>query len=236
MQHQLYVAVIDGQPLFREGIVQALSSQPDFKVVGQGATYQDACWIAEERKATVVTITVDDSDLPLSRISALVAQNPALNILVLTSEIHAEHLRTAFSHGAKGCISKEASRLELVQAVRAIGEGGLFVSPKLSATLFSAPPSMSNERTVRVPEQMTYREEQILALLGQGLTNKEIARKINLQEKTVKGHITSILDKLNVNNRVQAALVAKRMQKGDDRPRTPISGASGLPRLELATA
>jgi DNA-binding NarL/FixJ family response regulator len=209
MQRKLSVAFVDDQPLFRQGIVQTLLDHHDIDIVGQGSSASEATAIAAATMPDVIVLGTDMAGGCMDIVGTLAANYPATSILVLAGSEHQQDLRTAFTRGAKGFVSKEASGYELVQAIRTLAGGGFFVSPRMSASLFAFQEQPRSERRAP-PEQMTFREEQILSLLGEGLTNKEIARRIDLHEKTVKGHLTKIMEKLRVSNRVQAALVARK--------------------------
>ena len=119
-------------------------------------------------------------------------------------------MRDAFAAGVRGCVLKGAGRLELLEAVRDVYRGEGYLSPTLAASMMRtlAGPIDSGEKA-RHPAQLTYREDQIFRLLSAGLKNKEIGRRLNLSEKSIKRYVTCIFEKLNVRNRVEAAMVSR---------------------------
>jgi DNA-binding NarL/FixJ family response regulator len=136
--------------------------------------------------------------------------NPKIRILILSGRGGEDQVRAAFERGAHGYMVKASTGAELVQAVRALNHCERYVSPRLAARLFMS--TGQSHPDVAKPTDglphLTPREEQILSILSNGRSNKEIGNKLDLSEKTVKHHITNILQKLQVRNRVEAALLA----------------------------
>ena len=125
-------------------------------------------------------------------------------------------MRDAFAAGVRGCVLKGAGRLELLEAVRDVSRGEGYLSPTLAASMMRtlAGPIDSGEKAQH-PAQLTYREDQIFRLLSAGLKNKEIGRRLNLSEKSIKRYVTCIFEKLNVRNRVEAAMLSRTTSQQD---------------------
>jgi two-component system, NarL family, nitrate/nitrite response regulator NarL len=209
MGSKVRVGIIDQHPLFRDGIIYNLDSQTDIEIVGLGGTARDAVQIARETKPDVLVI---DSDISggMSAIEEIVLTYPTVMILMLASTSDDEQICTALKRGVRGCLAKGTTSRELVQTVRSLSQGEHYVSPSIAAKLL-----MRSGITKPAPEarsdrfsDLTQREEQILSILIEGRSNKEIGNKLDLSEKTIKHHVTNILQKLQVRNRVEAALLA----------------------------
>jgi two-component system, NarL family, nitrate/nitrite response regulator NarL len=208
MTNKIRVGVVDPHPLFRDGVILALEAQPDLEVVGRGASAADAIRIACESEPDVIVL--DMPDRGLDAVEAIARQRPMLRILLLTAVADEERVRAALSGGARGYLVKGTGGPELVQAVRSLNQGESYVSPSLAAKLLmrSKPDGAGVAKPADRFSDLTPREEQILSILSNGRSNKEIGNKLDLSEKTIKHHVTNILQKLQVRNRVEAALLA----------------------------
>ena len=210
MTQKIRVAVVDQHPLFRDGIVVHLEAQPDVEVVGLGTSIRDALRLAGEGEPDVIVLDMSLLDSGLEALEAITQQHPTTKILLFTLGADEEQVCAALKCGARGYLLKGTSGPELVQAVRMLNQGESYVSPSLAAKLLmrSGPSRASEAQPAHRLSELTRREEEILSILGKGRSNKEIGNKLDLSEKTVKHHITNILQKLQVRNRVEAALVA----------------------------
>jgi DNA-binding NarL/FixJ family response regulator len=210
MEKKIRVAVVDKHPLFRDGVILALNSQLDAEVVGQGASAKDAIRIAEEIKPDVLVLDTDTLGHSMDAVDAILQHNPAIGILFFAVVIDEERVYAALRRGVRGYLLKGSNRAELAQTVRVLDEGKSYISPSLAAKLLmcSGPGRSSEAKTTGRLPHLTPREEQILSILVQGRSNKEIGNKLELSEKTIKHHLTNILQKLRVRNRVEAALLA----------------------------
>jgi two-component system, NarL family, nitrate/nitrite response regulator NarL len=210
MMGKIRVGVIDKHPLFRDGVILALNSQPDIEVVSQGASVWDAIEVAHKSQLDVIVLDSSTLDLSMGAVESILQQHPTIRILILAVTADEEHVYTALKRGVRGYLLKGASGTELIQTVRVLNQGQSFISPSLAAKLLmrSSPGMASEARGSGHLPHLTPREQQILSILAQGRSNKEIGNKLDLSEKTIKHHLTNILQKLRVRNRVEAALVA----------------------------
>jgi two-component system, NarL family, nitrate/nitrite response regulator NarL len=206
MTIKIRVGVIDPHPLFRDGVILALEAQPDIEVVGLGASAADAVRIACESEPDVIVL--DTTDGGLDAVDVIARQRPMLKILILTAVTDEEQVCAALSRGARGYLAKGTGGPELVQAVRALNQGESHVSPSLAAKLLMRSKPDRVAKPADRFSDLTPREEQILSILSNGRSNKEIGNTLDLSEKTIKHHVTNILQKLHVRNRVEAALLA----------------------------
>jgi two-component system nitrate/nitrite response regulator NarL len=210
MTKSIRVGVVDQHPLFRDGVIFTLEAEADIEVVGQGASAADAIKMARESEPDVIVLDTSLPDSSLDAIAAIIQQHPRVRILVLTVVADEEQVCAALKGGARGYLLKGTNGSELVRAVRVLSQDESYVAPSLAAKLLMRP-DPSSVKVAKPKDRLTHltqREEQILVILGNGRSNKEIGNKLDLSEKTVKHHVTNILQKLQVRNRVEAALLA----------------------------
>ncbi len=196
------VAVVDDHPLFREGVTRSLSEVSDFVVVGEGANTGDATMIASNARPDVLLLDVSMPGNGLSVIDEILSLSPDTRILILTASEEVDTLVAALQRGAKGYILKGVGARSLAEAIRTVFKGTRYVSPTMSAKVMEY--SLSGQTSDK--DTLTPREREVMDLVAQGLSNKHIGLRLDLQEKTVKHHMTQILTKLGVTNRTEAAL------------------------------
>ena len=203
----LSVAIIDDHPLFREGVVDTLHSSRTADVVGVGGTADDAVRIAKEERPDILLL---DLSIPGSGIEAVRSVSrvcPVVKIIMLTVSENEDDVAQALEAGAKGYVLKGTSGPELLKAMLAVSRGESYVAPDLAARLLT---HRQEPQPAPVLAELTKREAQILAQVARGLTNKEIARDLSLREKTVKHHMTNVMQKLQVRNRLEAAMIFRK--------------------------
>jgi len=214
MPEYIRILVADDHPLFREGVVHSLTSEPDFSVVGQASSGEDALRMARDLLPDVVLL-----DIGMPGWGGIVAAEkittacPATRIVMLTVLEDEDKLLASFKAGAHAYVLKGVSAHELARVVRSVAEGEVYVTPSLAAGILV---TLSQNRSPQDPlEGLTERESEILKLVGRGLTNREIGEQFHLSEKTIKHYITNILQKLHVRSRVEAAMLAVRGSRGN---------------------
>lgn len=211
MPDLLRVLVADDHPLFREGVVQTLSSQADIEVVSEAGSGEEAVRLATQLLPDLVVL---DLGMPkgggIAATRQIAASCPATAILILTVSEDPDDLLAALKAGARGYVLKGVPAHGLVHAVRAVTAGEVYVAPTLASSILH---EMSRP-TVDPFDQLTPREREILELVAKGHTNREIGQKLYLAEKTVKHYMTNVLQKLHVRSRVEAALLAQRRELG----------------------
>jgi DNA-binding NarL/FixJ family response regulator len=200
------VAIIDDHPLFREGVVNMLTSVGGIEVVAEGATAADALKIAQEHAPHLMLLDIGIAGGGIEAASNLARAHPNMQIVMLTASEDEQHVASALRAGARGYLLKGSSGHELVEAVRTIAKGDSYVAPNLAARLLSKKISQIETVADYNSHDLTSREAEIFALVAQGMSNKEIARAFKSTERTVKHHMTNIMQKLKVRNRVEAAL------------------------------
>lgn len=198
------ITVVDDHPLFREGVTRSLREIGGFEIVGEGATAADAERLAQIEKPDVMLLDISMPGGGLQAAANILAKDPDQKIVILTvSEANAD-LALALRTGVRGYVLKGVRSSSLAEILKSIAAGEKYVSPMLSAQLLN---ELIQPRKVDLVDQLSDREIGILELVAEGLSNKEAAKRLFLQEKTIKHHMTRILAKLKVRNRTEAALL-----------------------------
>ncbi|MDQ0958081.1 two-component system response regulator DevR [Streptomyces sp. B4I13] len=210
------VFLLDDHEVVRRGVHDLLEDQPDITVVGEAATAEQALVRAPALRPQVAVLDVrlpDGNGIDVCR--ELRSRMPDLACLMLTSFDDEEALLDAIMAGASGYVLKQIQGTDLVSAVRTVAGGQSLLDPsattRLMARLRGAEEKKSEPEADGLPN-LTDREREILALIGEGLTNRQIGQRLYLAEKTVKNHISRLLAKLGVERRIQAAVIATQAQ------------------------
>lgn len=207
MNSAVRIAVIDDHPLFREGVIRSLTETGRFTVVGEGGSSMDAVRIAAEARPDILLIDLSMPGEGLSAIAPIRTRDPNMRIVVLTVSEAAEDVAVALNGGVNGYVLKGVGSRALTEILVAVANGETYVTPTLSARLLSHLSSDKRSPIVTDPiHSLTSREREVLDLVAQGLSNKEIAIRLDLHEKTIKHHMTAILAKLRASNRTEAAM------------------------------
>ena len=204
------VVVIDDHAVVRGGLEQLLSAEGDIEVVGTADDGEQAVALVESSTPHVVLM-----DLSMPRMDgveatrAVTSRFPEVNVVVLTSFADRQRVLDALEAGASGYLLKDADPTEVAVAVRAAAAGGSPLDPKAARVLLDA-------RRSRPTVTLTAREREVLALVAEGLANKNIARRLGITERTVKAHLTSVFQAIGVADRTQAALWAREHLEGGE--------------------
>ncbi|MFI2200477.1 response regulator [Streptomyces sp. NPDC020192] len=216
-QDPIRVFLLDDHEVVRRGLTDLLDAEPDIQVVGDADTAEHALSRGPALRPDVAVLDVrlpDGDGITVCR--ELRDRMPELACLMLTSFDDEEALLDAIMAGASGYVLKQIKGSDLVSAVRTVASGQSMLDPATTARLMHSlrDPAV----TPSVPPELaglSPRERDILALIGDGLTNREIGKKLYLSEKTVKNHISRMLSKLGVQRRVQAAVLASHLEPQD---------------------
>lgn len=208
------VLLADDQALFREGIRTLLSVQPDIEVVGEASDGEEAIQLAAKLRPAVVLM-----DLQMPRLDGVEATRllrdlvPNCRVIVLTTFEDDEYVFAGLRAGAVGYLLKDTSAEALVQAIHAAVRGESFIQPSVAAKVVAEFSRLADQvpRAEPLAESLSDRELEVLRLVSKGATNREIASTLVIAEGTVKNHMTSILGKLGVRDRTQAALKAREV-------------------------
>lgn len=208
------VVVVDDHALFRRGLENVLSDEPDIEIVGEAGDGVEAVRRVEELRPDVVLM-----DVRMPRASGIEAARqirdrvPESKVIMLTVSDEEEDLFESVKAGAAGYLLKEVSIDEVADAVRAVSRGHSLISPSMASKLlaeFNALSQRAEERTKAQSPTLTERELEVLKLVANGLSNKEIAGELFIAENTVKNHVRNILEKLHLHSRMEAVVYAMR--------------------------
>jgi DNA-binding NarL/FixJ family response regulator len=195
------VLVADDHPLARAGLEQLLAALDGIALVGTAAGGEEAVRLVAEREPDVVLMDLEMPDKDgVQATRELLARRPGTAVVVLTSFSDRERILAALDAGAVGYLLKDVQPDELARAIEAAAGGESPLHPRAARELLAARQAFG--------PQLSAREEEVLALLAQGLPNKLIARRLEISERTVKGHLTRIFERIGVTDRTQAALWA----------------------------
>jgi two-component system, NarL family, nitrate/nitrite response regulator NarL len=212
MSDRITIVVVDDHPLFRQGVVAALQQEPDFQVVGETDSGEQALQLARTLMPQVMLLDVSMTGWNGIQTAEKVSiACPATAIVMLTVSDDKDRLLAAFKAGARAYVLKGVSAQELARVVRAAAAGEVYVSQSLAGEMLV---SLTQGKAPDPLQELTSREREILALIGNGFTNRQIGEKIFLSEQTIKHYVTNILQKLQVRSRVEAALLANRHSGG----------------------
>jgi two-component system, NarL family, nitrate/nitrite response regulator NarL len=213
---KIRIAVIDDHPLFREGVVSVLNANPAFAVVSQGASADEALTTARANQLDLIILDISMPGGGIEALKALRRLQPDLKVVMLTVSESEDHIISALELGASGYILKGISGSELAHRLQGIRQGEIYITPGLAARLLTQMRQRSHDNDIEEDSpELTKREEEVLSHVSKGLTNKEIARVLQLSEKTIKHYMTNVLQKLQARNRVEAVLaIQKRAERG----------------------
>jgi DNA-binding NarL/FixJ family response regulator len=206
------VLLADDEAVVRAGIRTVLASDPQLRVVAEASDGRQAVELARLHTPDVALVDIRMPVLDgLSATAELRARVPETGVLVLTTFGEDDYIARGLEHGANGFVLKASDPQHLLAGVRAVAAGGAYLSPEVAMRVITG---LRHGRTARWStardriEVLSPREREVLALIGEGLSNAQIAQRLHLVEGTVKGYVSAILDRLDVRNRVQAALIA----------------------------
>lgn len=221
------IVIIDDHPLFLEGVAATLAAEADMDVVGTGGNADDALRLATTLLPDILLLDVTMPGGGLQAARNVAAACPVTKIVMLTFSEAEDDVLAALKHGARGYVLKGVTSKELKAHVRAVQVGEVAMTPSLAAgLLYELTTGRVHSRPATEPAptypttseddllgELTPREQGILELVAAGKSNKEVGRVLDLTEKTVKHYMSNILQKLQVRNRVEAALIAQRRRR-----------------------
>ncbi|WP_227369396.1 two-component system response regulator NarL [Halomonas sp. M20] len=208
--------IIDDHPLLRRGVAQLLELEDDLELVGETGDPEEGLRLAEELDPDMILL---DLNMPgmngIETLKRLREANYAGRVVMFTVSDHEEDVVAALRAGADGYLLKDMDPDEMVRQIRQAGLGRMVISDSLTVLLAEALRNQRNKPTTPDVHSLTQREREILRELAAGLSNKLIARKLDITEGTVKVHVKHLLKKLNLRSRVEAAVWAVQANLGD---------------------
>lgn len=205
------VLIVDDHQMVRQGLRFFLSTQPGIVLVGEAEGGAEAVALADKLRPDVVLMDLIMPGMDgLEAICQIRSHHNEIEILVLTSYVDDQKVLSAIKCGANGYLMKDVKPQELARAIRTAAQGEVYLHTEAARYLADAMRPESNEGYKPAPDILTDRETEILGLIARGLSNQDIAEDLVISPTTVKGHVSSILQKLGLESRVQAALYALR--------------------------
>jgi DNA-binding NarL/FixJ family response regulator len=202
------VLLVDDHPVFREGLKSLLQHYPEFEVAGQAADGDEAVAKASQIKPDVVIM---DICMPrtdgIAATRAILKTLPQVKVLITTISDKDEDLFAALKAGARGYLLKSVSLQELIDSIRLVAQGEAIISPSMASRLL-VEFSQDKEQSDKPPGDLSSREREVLQLVAQGASNRQIGDRLFISETTVKAHLHAIMEKLHARNRAEAVAVA----------------------------
>lgn len=210
------ISFVDGHEITRRGLRSIFESEAGFTVVAEGASKQDALMIAERDAPDVLLMDLSMPGGGMEALQAIIEGYPKIHCVIITVNDDPALAMRALKLGARGYILNGVSARHLVDAIRSVMDNASYISPEFAARLIEA--AQVRKNTAAAHEDLSYREAQIIGEVEKGLTNKEVATRLQISEKTVKHYMTSVMQKYGVSNRV-GAVIAHRDQNSQQRLR-----------------
>jgi DNA-binding NarL/FixJ family response regulator len=202
---RIRVMVVDDHAIVRQGISDVLAADADIEIVALAKSGEEAVDVVADLRPDVVLMDLSMPGMDgVEATRQTMAAAPGVRVVMLTSFAEPQHVNAALDAGAVGYLLKDAEGEEIVRAVKAANRGEAPFSPRAAGALLSR---RSERRSI---EDLTPREREVLALVGEGLANKQISRRLGIKEKTVKAHLSNVFQRIGVSDRTSAALWAAR--------------------------
>lgn len=215
------IVIIDDHQLFREGVKRILDFEPSFEVIAEGDDGEEALALVDAHKPDVVIMDINMPKVNgVEATKQLIEANEETKVIILSIHDDENYVTHALKTGARGYLLKEMDADTLIEAVKVVADGGSYLHPKVTHNLvneFRRLAASTGQATSMQPLQpeirrplhiLTRRECEVLQMLADGKSNRGIGEALFISEKTVKNHVSNILQKMNVNDRTQAVVVA----------------------------
>ncbi len=207
---EINLVIVDDHPLFREGVAAALQNEQEFIVVAEGGSAQEAIELAKKHLPDIILLDINMPGSGIEAAKAIATSCPVTKIIMLTFSEEEDDVSKALKLGARAYVLKGVGSRDLKNIIRSVYDGHVYITPSLAANMLR---DINKPIEMNLIEELTEREYGILELVAAGKSNKAIGNELGLTEKTVKHYMSNILQKLQVRNRVEAALLAQKLPK-----------------------
>jgi len=204
------IGIADDHPMLREGVANTLRKRADLQVVEQGSNAQEAMDIAQKERPDVMLMDVNMPGDVFAAVRFICTQLSDVRVLMLTVSESEDDAFLALEAGARGYVLKGVSGPELVLAIRTVAKGESYITPEFANKLLS---NIKKHEAETRKFDLTHREEEVIREVSKGLTNREVAQKLLISEKTVKHHMGCVMQKLNARNRVEAVTALRHYRE-----------------------
>lgn len=210
MNNKIKLMIVDDHALIREGLTKILEMEENFQIVYKASDGNEAVEYIKDNNLDIVLLDINMPNMNgIETLKKIKQINPSLKIIMLTVYDAREYLIETLNLGANGYMLKDAEADSLVKAIEAVYNGGSYIHPNLAGELFKEINRQRvNKSSKSGVEALTKREYEVLLLIAEGMSNKDISEHLVISEKTVKNHVSSILRKLDLQDRTQAAIFA----------------------------
>ncbi|MBN4069394.1 MAG: DNA-binding response regulator [Alkaliphilus sp.] len=206
---KIKILIVDDHSLVREGLKQILELENDMKIVGEAGDGEEAIVMLNQVKPDIVILDINMPRMNgIQTLRRMKDMDVTIKIIMLTFHEEEEYLRETLNLGANGYVLKDAESESLTKAIREVYIGGTSIPPNIMTSDFEKQTTYGRKRDEKGKIRLTKREYEVLTLIAEGISNKEIAGKLFISEKTVKNHVSSIFKKIGVSDRTQAAIYA----------------------------
>ncbi len=208
---RISILLVDDHPLFRDAVKRVIEEHPDLLVIAETGDGAEAVRLATELQPTVAVLDIGlRGENGVFAVGRIRANSPRTAVLALTVHDDAEHVKAMLQGGASGFLTKDVLGGEIVEAIRCVARGDIYLCPAALRHVVASAVTDAPSASASNPK-LTHREIEVMALLAQGLSNREIAIRLSLSTATVKGHLEEIFSKLEVDSRTAAVTAALRL-------------------------
>jgi DNA-binding NarL/FixJ family response regulator len=209
---RISIAIVDDHPILRHGLAAVLRNEPRFRLVAEGGSATEAVQIAQLHRPDVMILDLNIPGCGIEALKQLSVEFPSVRWIILTVCDSADTAIIALNAGAQGYILKGVSAADLKSAIWTVFNNESFVSPEFATKLLTAAQNKTQETTI-ADSRLSFREGQILREVEAGLSNRMVAEKLRISEKTVKYYMSSIMQKYGVSNRVSAVMAYQKVRQ-----------------------
>lgn len=206
---EILISLFYNSPLLSDGIIGVLSSREDYTVSPNFADIAGTQNLTVENRTDILIIAVDDAERIVDMIEKTFHYSRNLKVIVISASTNIEHIMQALDAGATGYLTHRSTQEELLECVQSVLGGDTFVSPCIATRLIASLRTAALRKAATQKLRLTLREEQIVALLRKGKTNREMADELALSEKTIKHYMTVLMNKLAARSRLEVVLTLK---------------------------